>query len=141
MKKRQLKNYQEVSLTLKRQKDLAKYETLCFYSNPFPFYCTVFQYELMFDFISIFEHYKARLLSLVSRFVGLKHFKDYYFSEMLTNGINISEYVTDYGLVRAKKFQENGKMMEEVVRSYGLCNLRVSTLLRQYKSSIAIGNQ
>jgi putative aldouronate transport system permease protein len=94
MKKKQLENSYSVPLTLRMKKDWSKYKTLYFLFIPVLIYYIVFQYGSMFGLIIAFEDYKPRLGFFGSKFVGLKHFKnffqDYYFKRTLSNTIRIS---------------------------------------------------
>ncbi len=94
MKKKQLQNTPNVPLALKMKKDWSKYRTLYFLFIPVLLYYIIFQYGSMFGLIIAFEDYKPRLGFFGSKFVGLKHFKnffnDYYFRRTLTNTIRIS---------------------------------------------------
>ena len=98
IRKRQLKNCQEGSLALKRKRGLAKYKKFI----SVLFYCIIFLYESMSCLIIVFEDYKSRHVFVNSEFVGIKlfknYFRDYYFQRKLANGINYSEYITDYRL-------------------------------------------
>ncbi len=94
MKKNQLQKSQDIPLGLKMKKDWSKYKTLYFLFIPVLIYYIIFQYGSMFGLIIAFEDYKPRLGFFGSKFVGLKHFKnffqDYYFKRTLSNTIRIS---------------------------------------------------
>ncbi len=94
MKKKELQNDYKVPLSLKIKKDWSKYRTLYFLFIPVLLYYIIFQYGSMFGLIIAFEDYKPRLGFFGSKFVGLKHFKnffkDYYFQRTLTNTIRIA---------------------------------------------------
>ncbi len=94
MKRKELDNSYSVPLALKVKKDWSKYRTLYLLFIPVLLYYIIFQYGSMFGLIIAFEDYKPRLGFFGSKFVGLKHFrnffKDYYFRRTLTNTIRIS---------------------------------------------------
>lgn len=80
----------DLPLSVKIKKDWQKNMTLYFLFIPVLVYCIVFQYGSMAGLFIAFQNYKPSLGIMNSKFVGLKHFKDFYFQRVLTNTIKIS---------------------------------------------------
>lgn len=93
-KSAQIEEGQQVTLATKLKKDWYKNKTLYFLFLPVLLWYLIFQYGSMIGLTIAFQNYKPALGFFRSKFVGLKHFKDffsdYYFQRVLLNTIKIS---------------------------------------------------